>query len=313
MSKKKIKVLYVSGWGRSGSTIFGRVLGEIDGFFFPGELRYTWFHWADDRRCGCGLQFRKCSMWESVLRKSLGDGHRLAEVEMLRLHNLGNFLPALPLSVVPGLGAILKKRIRTYASELESLYRAIQEKTECRLIIDTTKYPNYGYILGQIPSIELYVVHLVRHPCATAYSWRKEKLLDPVKGSYFPQRTSAKCAITWSIQNIAAEIFGRQNPDNFLRLRYDDFVRNPESSIISILKLIGLDASLPPVLHGNRIQLSPVHTVSGNPNRFQSGPIQLRLDEEWKRKMSATDMKLVRLITWPLARRYGYTKDRRSV
>jgi len=34
------KVLYIAGWGRSGSTILDNVLGQLDGCFSTGELNY---------------------------------------------------------------------------------------------------------------------------------------------------------------------------------------------------------------------------------------------------------------------------------
>jgi len=34
------RVLYIAGWGRSGSTILDNVLGQVDGFFSAGELMF---------------------------------------------------------------------------------------------------------------------------------------------------------------------------------------------------------------------------------------------------------------------------------
>ena len=38
MSGERVKVLYIAGSGRSGSTILDRILGQLDGFFSVGEL-----------------------------------------------------------------------------------------------------------------------------------------------------------------------------------------------------------------------------------------------------------------------------------
>ena len=40
--------------------------------------------------------------------------------------------------------------------------------------------------------------------------------------------------------------------------------------------------------------------------RVQQGEIDLRPDLDWQHKMKARDELLVRLMTWPLLRRYGY-------
>ena len=62
------KVLYIARFGRSGSTILGNVLGEVEGFFHGGELRSIWEHGLIlNKVCGCGVPFRECEMWRPVL------------------------------------------------------------------------------------------------------------------------------------------------------------------------------------------------------------------------------------------------------
>ena len=41
-------------------------LGEVDGFFFAGELRYLWQRGlVEDRLCGCGLPLSACPFWRA--------------------------------------------------------------------------------------------------------------------------------------------------------------------------------------------------------------------------------------------------------
>lgn len=42
VNEEKIKVLYIAGWGRSGSRILARTLSQVEGFFHGGELRTIW-------------------------------------------------------------------------------------------------------------------------------------------------------------------------------------------------------------------------------------------------------------------------------
>ena len=47
-----------AGSGRSGSTLITTVLGQLDGCFAAGELRYLWQRgMVDNRPCGCGAPF----------------------------------------------------------------------------------------------------------------------------------------------------------------------------------------------------------------------------------------------------------------
>ena len=62
-----VKVLYIAGWGRSGSTILTNLLGQVPGFFSGGELRYLWErNLAGGHECGCGEAFLDCKIWSRV-------------------------------------------------------------------------------------------------------------------------------------------------------------------------------------------------------------------------------------------------------
>ena len=37
-----VPVLYIGGWGRSGSTLLAHLLGGLDRMVAVGELRYVW-------------------------------------------------------------------------------------------------------------------------------------------------------------------------------------------------------------------------------------------------------------------------------
>ncbi|HDO25996.1 MAG TPA: sulfotransferase, partial [Nitrospirae bacterium] len=74
MNENRIKVLYIAGMSRSGSTILGNILGEIDGFFNAGELIDIWDRGlASDGKCGCGMKISKCEVWRTVLDKAFGN------------------------------------------------------------------------------------------------------------------------------------------------------------------------------------------------------------------------------------------------
>ena len=54
------------------------------------------------------------------------------------------------------------------------------------------------------------------------------------------------------------------------------------------------------------IDLRPTHSISGNPDRLRTGPVEIRLDDEWRTGMSRADHRFVTALTWPLLLRYGY-------
>jgi UTP-glucose-1-phosphate uridylyltransferase len=56
----------------------------------------------------------------------------------------------------------------------------------------------------------------------------------------------------------------------------------------------------------NVISLVENHTVAGNPMRFKTGKIELKLDEEWREKLNPFIRKFVTIITYPYLKKYGY-------
>ena len=304
---EKVKVLYIAGFGRSGSTILDNLLNQAEGFLSVGELCYMWDHnLAENGLCGCGRSPMECEVWGKVLAD---DG--ISEIdakEMARIERSGIRTRHLPLAFLPPGREVLASRLKGYYAEnLEKTYRTVQRTTGARVIVDSSKNPLYGRVLGTIPSIDLYVVHLVRDPRAAAYSWLRKKL-QPDRGEfgYMDQHAPAKSSLLWTLWNAASETFWGRVSGRYLTLRYEDFVADPRAALTSVLNMVGEGGSDLPFVAGNTVDLGVSHTIAGNPNRVKTGKIGLCLDDEWKGRMRLQDRALVTLLTLPLLRRYGY-------
>ena len=62
-----MRIVYVLGLNRSGSTVFERTLGSIDGVFAAGELHNLFLPPGLDRTCGCGESLTRCEVWSKVV------------------------------------------------------------------------------------------------------------------------------------------------------------------------------------------------------------------------------------------------------
>jgi hypothetical protein len=308
--KPKIKVLYLAGWGRSGSTILSNILGELDGFFSAGEINNLWDRGLlDDRLCGCGQNFSRCEFWPIVFTTAFGG---LSGVDAKRYVELENSLrtPDLWLSLLPGGASHLSSRLQGYVEVLEQLYQAIQKTADCPVIVDASKNPVHAYLLSIIPTIDLYVVHLVRDPRGVAYSWVKKKSYDPDRRnpSYMDQHSPLYSTLIWSLWNLTIDRLWSAHPQYRL-LHYEEFVRQPRQKVGEIVRFCGEQASALPFVSDHEVALHCNHNVSGNPSRFQYGHVRLTMDDAWKTEMKARDKTLIRLLFYPLVRRYGYAAE----
>ena len=305
-SDEVVKVLYVTGFGRSGSTILDNLLGQVSGLFSAGELCYVWDQGLlGGGLCGCGAPILECEVWGKVF-----GGEPMREVdarEMARLEKAGTRTRHLPLMLVPRGRATVASRLKGYPKNLGTFYREIRRITGARVIVDSSKSPVYGYVLGGIPGVELYVVHLVRDPRAAAYSWLRKKL-QPDRGEfgYMDQHTPFKSSLMWTAWNAAAGLLWRRSRGRYLLLRYEDFVAAPRESLSRILNMVGEEDAGLPLVDGEGFELGVNHTVAGNPNRFKTGTVKLRADDEWKERMRFRDRALVTLLTLPGLVRLGY-------
>jgi hypothetical protein len=306
----RVSVLYVMGWGRSGSTLLGNLLGELDGFFHAGELRTIWALGLRGKRlCGCGVPLDKCPLWSAILMQGFDrlegatDPHTVAELQRQVLR--GRHTPRL-LQQLDGHRSRWPA-LDTYASIATRLYHAIAQVTGTRVIVDSSKRPADAMLLGHLAGIEPYYVHLVRDPRAVAYSWRRHKQ-SPGGGRRkemlrYGTLTSSR---NWLWVNVAAEAVRRRHEERSVLLRYEDFVSWPRATIELIAGLAGEHPTRLPFIDDRTVRFRANHTAGGNPNRLTDRPVAIREDDEWLTHQPLVDRIIATAMSSPLLRRYGY-------
>src|SRR5690554_2882613 len=63
-----VRVIYIAGYGRSGSTVLAAVLGSHPEIVSAGELAAAADEWFDPARCcSCGRPYAGCEFWRGLL------------------------------------------------------------------------------------------------------------------------------------------------------------------------------------------------------------------------------------------------------
>ncbi len=305
MSTGKTKVLFVTGMGRSGSTILDNMLGQLEGFFSSGELMYLWDRGMQQNLlCGCGEKFRDCELWLRVMtRLPELDDHLAVRLCEIREH----LTPLRAVALSELFSHSLVEDLEFYKEHLGRLYRAVVAETGCRVIVDSSKFPGHGLAISRLDDVDLYVLHMVRDSRAVAQAWRKDMIYD-ASGPETVYATILEPAVSsrqWTRWNLAVEMLWQDDP-RYLRVRYIDFVAEPRATLERILEVMGLAGAKLPLVGDNEVDLQPSHAVAGNPSRFRLGRVALRYDGAWKEKQTARERRLVTALTWPLLQRYGY-------
>jgi Sulfotransferase family len=286
-----IRVLYVAGVPHCGSTIISNILGQVDGAFHGGELRYFPWRFAEDRPCGCGEPLSRCPVWSKVVA-----GMQEKDIQP---EDLATWPGSWYARDVPAM--LVRERcgsqtLGTLHRSLSGFYAAIAEETGSRLIVDSSKAPAWGLLVERTPGIDLHVLHVVRDPHASGYSWQRaenEQNPNPVR-----------FGLIWSIWNAEIEALWRRRAGRYLAVRYEDFVAEPRPTIERILSFAGEAPGALPFTDERTVELSPTHSVAGHRTRFDAGRVALRSDNDWRGRLPRSSRLAISSLTWPLARRY---------
>lgn len=303
-----VRVLYVGGAGRSGSTLVGRVLGSAPGAFHAGELMFIWRRGViENQLCGCGEAFLDCAFWTEVGHAAFGGWQQslAAETDAVRARLERNRrVPMLTSKWVP---KSVQVDLASYVERTADLYRAVANVSGATVVVDTSKGPPHALVLRRAQPLELRVCLLVRDSRGVAHSWTRRKPRPEIQtGDVFMNTySSGRSTIEWVSFNSAFELgplFGVPT----LRVRYEDFVAAPRVELDRITSFAGTGQVPPAVVHDGSLELSPDHSVAGNPMRFTSGPVELVVDDEWRTAMPTGRRRMVSALTVPWLLRYGY-------
>lgn len=302
MDPSAADVLFIAGFGRSGSTLLDRILGRIDGFVSVGEIRQLWQRGLVlGQLCGCGEPVPDCPFWTEVLKDAFGSFGTDDARRVLTMARGIDRVRAFRRAGRPGTGS-------EYTEILADLFRSVSRVSGARVIVDTSKSVTHGLLLKKALGDRVRIVHLVRDSRAVAFSWMRHRKRPEIhwEQTEMPTYGALRTALDWMLVNGLIGRSRKQFGADMPRVRYEDLAEEPRETVTRMLEAVGI--ALPPgaEVPGRSFTPGIDHTVSGNPIRFQSGTIEIRPDLQWRSALPAGKRRLVTAVTWPLLKRYGY-------
>jgi hypothetical protein len=298
----RVRVLYITGWLRSGSTILGNLLNELPGVLHGGEIHYLYDNGlllrGTNSLCGCGEQIVSCPLWSAVLDSfQVPDLGLLANAMVTRQgaalrtrHTFARVAEARP-----------RPEVTAALDQMAATYRTLAACGGSRLVVDSSKYPAEAAALCGRPDLDVRVLHIVRDPRAVAYSYQHSK-------AYIAPMSPAASTASWLGFNIASELAGSAaGSGRYLRVRHEELASRPAQVMADVMRFAQLDGE-PPVAADGTAWLGVNHTVTGNPDRLNRGAVTIRPDTRWAAALSARQIAVVTGLALPLLRRYGYPR-----
>jgi hypothetical protein len=300
----RTKVLYIGGEGRSGSTVLERLLATTPGTCAIGEAKYLFARGIGSQElCGCGRPVPECELWSEVGDRLVG-GWDSAEgkglVDLFAALDRPRKIPA----TVAGRGDL----VRRAREVLADLYPLIAEVSGASVIIDSSKHPAWAYLLAGTETVDLRVVHLVRHPSGVVQSWSRP-IERPQAGEgkgeqLMPAHSPFEVTVRWDIFNGLFHRLARRSVPTVL-VRYEDYVEDIGGTLRASLGLVGLESG------GTPEAMTRGHGIAGNPARFADDGQAILVDDRWITELGRVKHTLVSAATWRKRSAYGY-RYRRS-
>jgi hypothetical protein len=301
----RLTVLQVISSPHSGSTILGVILGSSSELFYGGEMdQLPDPIWRSGFVCSCGAPTADCPFWGSVRTafESTHDWHRLEQTQ--RKYETWISLPRTMAAAL-----LHQSRLHEHARETVALLRAVAEKAGKPIIVDTSKFAGRAlvYSVARTEGLDVRYLHLVRDGRAVIGSRKARWSARGVDTESVQFATWS--ARRWLLANLAFSVLFAWRRGRYLRLRQEDFVQDPEGTLMRIERFLGisLEGPLQKLREGSAFPV--VHVPSGNRLRL-AGEVRFRKGPS---SPSSTIPSIQQRAFWrvagSLARLYGYEKD----
>jgi hypothetical protein len=303
---KPLRVVYVAGSGHTGSTLLALLLDEHPQIVSVGETavkpRIRRRGRAATQQCSCGATVSTCGFWKEIFARVQQSGYSMGPDRWIndyrsehplvhRLLTRESSFPAVAMAQ-RWLNAHLPvhaARMRQADATNVAFVRAALDIAHADVFCDTTKHTLRLARLLANPELDVRVIMLVRDARGYVSSAKRRgyRIED--------------AAWTWRRdQEVVARLTRDLPTDRCLLLKYEALCTDLEPTLRRLHAFCGVSQH-PPVTS----MRSDTHHVLGNSMRLH-GRITVRLDESWRRQLSADEQQAVATIAGALNSRFGY-------
>jgi hypothetical protein len=299
------RVLYVAGYGRSGSTLMDMLLSAHPDACGTGELARIFDYILEGGSCTCQETYESCALWGGVLRH-LADAVPGFSVERAAaVTRRVERRPGLWRSSLPGDPALVGE----YTAIWRGVFGAVAAATGAAMVVDSSKSDRASGIralaLRELCGLDVRTVHQVRDPRGVMWSLLRGSNRKIEEGRPPAVRGGALRALAgWIAANATVEAMVARRGLPVVRVRYEDLVEDAPAQLRRLARPFGIDVS--PLIsfleEGGALRSD--HGVAGNRLR-RKGVEKLRADVEWRTRLPRP-ARLLALAAWPLVCRYEY-------
>lgn len=258
-----------------------RVLHSADSVFSVGELHCLWRMPHADINCACGQKFVHEKFWREVMRSAAFDQQVIEELRSMEAKVCRTGFVARHRF---NLASMLQdSQMRRFNDIQMRLFDAISDVSGRSVVVDSSKAGPRAWILAGLEKVK--IVHLYRDPGDVIASWRSGKF-DPGLGQNMKRMSVLDASIDWAKVEQLSRLLGRQTAVE--RVNYRVLCETPKLAVERMIERLGLRS----IIKVNWLTDSSVaqgldyHSLNGNPDRFDKGPIIISARSASQKKFS---------------------------
>lgn len=248
MNEKRIKVIYIAGLGRSGSTLLDMIISTSEKVFSVGEI-YKFNNLKHSKfQCSCGESFKKCQFWSKFIENK-------ERVNIINRVNVKDYLSAINYLYNP----LVKHVAFSNKSDNEALLSKIDsmiKKKGFEYILDSSKDIGRLIELSDCRGIDLYPIIVIRDGRFVADSFTfSQSTQEPGNKNYLVSLGK------WILGNTLISRFVEKRRIKHLKISYDLFCENPDRYIKRIEDFLSVRI---PHNYAEIIRTMDYHNYDGN-------------------------------------------------
>ena len=298
--KELLDIVYIAGSGRSGSTLLGDILGSLQAVIHLGEFRgvFDYTIIADGvMPCSCGQSFSECEFWGRNFKEVYGDSWEDLFSELQIEGRLPRMVQLPWLAFRVNREKETESALELESSTIQHLNNLLDflNSEQYKAIIDSSKSPSFAWVMQNHCSVNLKVVHLIRDPRATLFSWLNRPVPIPNEdnknNASMRTRSMKEAVLAWIKDNtgsLGLKFLGYP----YHRIKYEDLTSNPRRSLEELASFcqqnkVNLEFSeeqIEALIKGHYV-IGERHLIGSNPRMKKShGNITFKQDVAWKEK-----------------------------
>lgn len=255
-----MRIIYIAGDGRSGSTVLDAIFGNANDSISIGEGYRFWNrYYTADTLCGCSEKIESCILWGTIHKRLTTEFPSYNHDDISK--RIQYLLKFRNIRRIPDLISLPDWKF--FCTIVRRFYELIAEESKANIIIDSSKNCGWLKLLIALEIEELKVVYLERNLEGVANSWKKKKRLPEYydRVEYMPVKSTFLSLKSWL--KVKYSFFKLKDQTDYMLIRYEKFIADPRFYLDELNQFLKIDLSF------ENLEYKFNHGIGGNPVRSE--------------------------------------------